>query len=341
MAAPVVIEDQVLKVHTARDGQVWYVDGGHEAINTHAAIDDFLTTAAYRRARHVRMVGSAANARALCLLYNLKLDGQLPRLEVAGPAAVGRTRAERDDPRMMLVRIRGSAADGLNPAMGGWHEFVADDYPAYAIAACDAYDGTTFDVPTFRMEMLSAHPAWPALSFISHLDLHRLARLLGIVLDPRWYTSLRTPLRGDDIVPYHADAAKLHAYLGLDPRTMAGVLGYCPETGSAARCRLVYETWSAVATSDGCERGHPAYFLWRRYRREVGPVKAALRASQMFVDYLRLVWLDALYCDWTGAVPAAPGKRPPGEGLFAPEHFFAHEAEADAYRRHRASLAGG
>ena len=95
------------------------------------------------------------------------------------------------------------------------------------------------------MNMLMIHPAWPALSFISHLDLNKLAQLLGVIRDPRWYVSLRTPLRGNDIIPYHDDAAKLHAYLGLDPRTMAGVLGLCDETGATDRCRLVLETWSS------------------------------------------------------------------------------------------------
>jgi hypothetical protein len=335
-----VLEGQVLKMHTAKDGLVWYVDGGHDVINTHAPIENFLEDDACCRARHVRMVGSFSNAAALCAMYKRKARSQLLRLEVASPAVVGRTRAERDDPRLMLVRIRDSAADGLNPAMGGWHEFGDEDLPAYAIAAtCDDHGG---ERQKFHYGMLAIHPAWPSLSFIPHLDLNKVARLLGIILDPRWYMSLRTPRRGDDIIPYHDDAAKLHAYLGLDPRTMAGVLGLCDETDSTARCRLVLEAWLGDDPSQSV--GQPGYFLWRRYCREGGPVKGALRASQMFIDYLRLVWLDALYCDRIKKVkgqPAAPGKRPRGEGLFAPDHFFSRDEEAAAYMRHCDIVIGG
>jgi hypothetical protein len=339
MSLPGVLEDQVLKMHTAKDGLVWYVDGGRGAINTHAPIGDFLEDNACQRAHHVRMVGSASNANALCVMYDRKARGQLLRLEVASPAVVGRTRAERDDPRLMLVRIRDSAADGLNPAMGGWHEFGAADYAAYALAACENYDRRAFCVEKFRTDMLVAHPVWPALSFIPHLDLERMARLLGIILDPRWYVSLRTPRRGGDIIPYHDDAAKLHAYLGLDPRTMAGALGLCEESGSTARCRLVFETWASAGPPAPEKRKQPGYFIWRRFMRENGPVKSALRASQMFVDYLRLIWLDAIYCDRKGR-PAAPGKRPVQEGLFAPDHFFQHDEEAAAYTYHRDLVAG-
>jgi hypothetical protein len=237
----------------------------------------------------------------------------------------------------MLVRMRDSAADGLNPAMGGWHEFGEADYPSYAIASVEDYHRLPFDLGRLRMTMLARHPAWPGLSFIAHLDLDKLAQLLGVILDPRWYVSLRTPRHGSDIAPYYDDAAKLHAYLGLDPRTMAGVLGLIKPCGSYALCRLVLETWSATVPKPNEQA--PGYFLWRRYRRENGPLKAALRASQMFVDYLRLVWFDALYCDHTASRRAAPGKRPVGEGLFAPDHFFSDALEAGAYVEHRAAVA--
>lgn len=340
MSLPGVLEDQVLKMHTAKDGLVWYVDGRHGTINTCAPIEDFLEDDACQRARYVRMVGSSGNAQALCAMYNRKESGRLLRLEVASPAIVGRTRAERDDPRLMLVRMRDSAADGLNPALGGWHEFGIADYASYAIAACNNYERIEVNTDRFRKDMLAIHPAWPALSFIRRLNLNKLAQLLGIVLDPRWYVSLRAPRRGSDIVPYHDDAAKLHAYLGLDPRTMAGVLGLCEATGSTDRCRLVFETWSSSGPPQ--ESGFPGDFLWRRFSREDGPVKGALRTSQLFIDYLRLVWLDALYCDRVKkGIPAAPGKRPRQEGLFSPDHFFQLTEEAVAYTTHRDLVAGG
>ena len=340
MALPGVLEEQVFKMHTAKDGLVWYVDGGHGAINTHAPIEDFLADAICQRARHVRMVGSAGNARALCAMYNRKLRGELLRLEVASPAVVGRTRAERDDPRLMLVRIRDSAVDGLNPAMGGWHEFGAMDYPSYALAACNDCDA--------EFRGCGRVPAGyaPQPSSVASTVIHQLPGYAqtGEADGDHTRSSLVSfrcehRCRGNDIIPYHDDAAKLHAYLGLDPRTMAGVLGLCDETGAADRCRLVLKAWSNEVPS-AAELWDPDYFLWRRYHREGGPIKGALRASQMFVNYLRLVWLDALYCDRAKGQPAAPGKRPLREGLFAPDHFFSQRSEATAYSKHRDAIEG-
>jgi hypothetical protein len=240
----------------------------------------------------------------------------------------------------MLVRIRDAAADGLNPAMGGWHEFGRDDHPAYAIAACVDYGPRGGDMNAYRRELLLQHPAWPALSFIPHLNRGKLAKLLGLILDPRWYVSLRMPKRGCDIVPYHDDAAKLHAYLGLDPRTMASVFGLCEPTDATSRCKLVLDTWAGDGMPTVCEYRYAGYFIWRRHQREAGMVKGALRASQLFIDYLRLIWLDAIYCDRVGR-PAAPGKRPFQEGLFAPDHFFQQRAEAAAYLQYRDRFAAG
>jgi hypothetical protein len=174
-------------------------------------------------------------------------------------------------------------------------------------------------------------PAWRALSFIPHLAADRLASLLGEILDPRWYSSVREP-RGSDII-FVDDSAKLHAFLGLKPATMAGVLGLTEPDGEGDRCRLVVDTWMTGQPDSGLAEW-PGYFLWRRHRREQTQLKAVLRASQFFVDFLRLVWLDGLYTDRTAGRPAAPGKRPATEGPFAPDHFFAVSDDAVSFGRH-------
>jgi hypothetical protein len=65
-----------------------------------------------------------------------------------------------------------------------------------------------------------------------------------------------------------------------------------------------------------------------------------LRTSQLFIDFLRLVWLDALYTDRTTPGRAAPGMRPAREGLFAPDHFFATDWEADGFAQHLVPAGG-
>lgn len=323
--------DKVLKVHVAGDGGVWYADGYGSPVDAQASAEDFLSAEVCRRARRVRMVGSRENAALLVQLAQRKSAGQLHRLEVASPAVVGRTRAERGDPRLMLTRISDAVADGLTPALGGWHEFDARDYPSYVLAAT-AGEGHP-ELAAVRHRVLATHPAWPAVSFIPGLDCDSLADLFGVILDPRWYASLRLPSRGADIVSFSDDSAKLHAYLGLTPQTMASVLGRRDRpTGAEANCRLVVAAWtggSALVPMAGGLTGS-GHFLWRRHARETGPIKAMLRASQMFIDFVRLTWLDGLYTDRTAVGrPAAPGRRPPTEGLFAPNHFFPDGEDED------------
>jgi hypothetical protein len=331
MAARAVTVEKVLKVHVAGDGGVWYADGDGVPVEARSSAEEFLSAEICLKARRIRMVGSRENAPLLVHLAQRKDAGDLHRLEVASPGVLGRTRAERRDPRLMLTRISDAVADGLTPSRGGWHEFDHRDYPAYVLAATE---DRAPELDQARLRVLSAHPAYAAFSFVAGLDLGRMATLLGIILDPRWYASLRVPSRGGDIVSFSDDSAKLQAYLGLTPRTMAAVLGKHAPTCEDARCRLVVETWAGGQDWSPLQvdLAGPGYFLWRRHAREAGPIKAMLRASQMFIDFVRLVWLDSLYTDRrAGAGPAAPGMRPRTEGLFAPNHFFATRDEAGAF----------
>jgi hypothetical protein len=320
--------DRVLKVHAAVDGGVWYAEGGGSPVDSRLSMAEFLAGDVCLRSLHVRMVGSRDNAPLLVGLWQRKLRGTLHRLEVASPAVIGRTRNERRNPRLMLDRIRDTVADGLPAVFGGWHEFSDTDFPAYYLAATEH---RASECALERVEVLTMHPAWRALSFIPHLAADRLASLLGEILDPRWYSSVREP-RGSDII-FVDDSAKLHAFLGLKPATMAGVLGLTEPDGEGDRCRLVVDTWMTGQPDSGLAEW-PGYFLWRRHRREQTQLKAVLRASQFFVDFLRLVWLDGLYTDRTAGRPAAPGKRPATEGPFAPDHFFAVSDDAVSFGRH-------
>jgi hypothetical protein len=244
---------------------------------------------------------------------------------VASPM-LGLTSRERGDPQLMLMRMRDCAWPA---SLGGYHEVTAVDYPAYLLATYFQFniiDAAHVD------QAIGDHPLWRYLGFIPHLDRMKLARLVATIVDPRWYT--RWDVRADEWNPrdYVAmtakDAARLNQSLGLDPATMAQArLGHTHDY--AARAQLVLDTWktSEAPPPEACA-GDPRYFLWQRWRTYDSTVKADLRVSQLFVDFLRQCWLDVLYMN---AVRRGPVGKP--DGLFAPEHFF-RAVEAEAFRAH-------
>jgi hypothetical protein len=239
---------------------------------------------------------------------------------------LGRTVCERGDPVLMLARMRDF---GWPPSLGGYHEVTPLDYASYLLATCFQFDLAT---PERVDQVLRGHPVWRAASFIPHLDWLRLGELMGVILDPRWYTRWDEDADEYDPRDYvnaeEKDAARLNLYLGLDPATLAGArMGR--DGGHAARARLVLSTWK---TTDAPPRealaDDPRYFLWRRWRRYATAAKADLRVSQVFVDFLRRCWLDAIYMATINR-----GKIGRPDGLFAPDHFFLPD-EAAAFRRH-------
>jgi hypothetical protein len=67
----------------------------------------------------------------------------------------------------------------------------------------------------------------------------------------------------------------------------------------------------------------PQNFIWRVWKAAGGGPKGDLRASQSFVRYLRMNWLDALI--------SRPGVR---DYMFSIGDFFKTDAERKAYVAH-------
>jgi hypothetical protein len=275
MPHAVVAEDQILKVHRARDGSVWYVEGARRAACSALGVHDFPDGPEVMRSSRVRLLGTGDNAPLVARFYAFKAQRKLARM--------------RDF--------------GWPPSLGGYHEVTPLDYASYLLATCFQFDLAT---PERVDQVLRGHPVWRAASFIPHLDWLRLGELMGVILDPRWYT------RWDE------DADE------YDPRDYVNA-----EEKDAARLKLVLSTWK---TTDAPPRealaDDPRYFLWRRWRRYATAAKADLRVSQVFVDFLRRCWLDAIYMATINR-----GKIGRPDGLFAPDHFFLPD-EAAAFRRH-------
>jgi hypothetical protein len=88
------------------------------------------------------------------------------------------------------------------------------------------------------------------------------------------------------------------------------------------RCKLVLEAWKTKPPTEE-QLEEPKYFLWRIHDNETDETMADLRASQTFMTYLRETWLHAIYRT-NGGVSK--------EGLFAPDIFFNHISEVNAYK---------
>lgn len=319
-----VAEDQFLKVHTARDGSIWYIEGAKRPARSTLGVHDFPDGPEVSRFRRVRMLGTWDNAPLIARFYAFKTRHQIASIAVASPM-LGRTVGERGDPNLMLTRMR---AFPWPPSLGGYHEVTPLDYTAYLLATYFRFDLATREHVDYATR---GHPLWRYLSFIPHLDPMSVALLVATVLDPRWYARW-----DEDVDEYNPrdyvnaqakDAARLNQYLGLDPSTMADArLGR--DGGHAARAKVALAAWKTTDAPPPGTDDDPRYFLWRRWRTYDSADKANLRVTQLFVDFVRLCWLDAIYM---AGINRGPQGRP--DGLFAPDHSFRPD-EAAAFRCH-------
>jgi len=323
-----------LKVNVGNN-QVWYLVGDDLPHLADMSVPEFLDSPILAGAECVRVVGSAENAEIILALAAKQDEGALETVEVVTPL-VCETAAEREDPAMVLYRMRRYMR---SPSLGGYHRVVAADRCAYALVVAMRQEGWT---PTTQ-KILMQHPVWYPLKFIPDLDRHRCALLLAEIIDPRWFIDVYSPDR----------SSKLEAFLGLDPKTQAGVtIRKAKKTRRHKICRTVLECWKLARIyqsvvdrfelagprpfANSAEPGlRPGDFPWRiwGYLCGIGPgarqpgrggVVANLRASQRFVQFLRLVWLQELYRDAVFPSQGAP--------LFRSSQFFGlHVAEQQGF----------
>lgn len=297
-----VAEEQTLKLHTACDGVVWYGDGAQAPRSSNLTVGSFLDDGRLDRHRVVRVLGCRENVPLLNRLYE-GAGTLLARLEVASPLLC-ENRAERNDPEITIFRMRQCL---LSPALGGWHVFTPRDYVSYAIAERMS-DQPAWPDPLVQQQ-LRRHPAWDDLRFVRGLDEQALAYLIGLMRDPRWYVEPTRPDR----------SAKLYKYLGLEPHVQMPLTANTVTTDVQRRCFLVQSVWNTQEPPGDAELQIPGNFLWRT-RAKYGGWKGDLRASQLFVSFLRHVWLQGLTDRYD---------------LFDPERMFHTEDERAAYREHR------
>lgn len=295
-----------------RTGLVWAASGDGRPTPTGLDPDRF--AAALTRGP-VRVLGTRGNAPLLSALCRHALSDPDLVIQVGRPTASAWDAIDEEGPGHVLLTMREYAAGPTS--LGGWHRLRGRERGAYALTAL--LDAGPVD-PMHLRAALGAHPAWPALSFVSGLAEGPVAALLAEVVDPRWFAD-------------HADpdkAGKLQHYLGLTPANAKVRKPRKPSAARLVRRSLVLACWAGSPPADPSAPGH---FLWR-HRDACGLLGPAadLAASRRFLAFLEGTWAEAV-----GPPPRI--RRGAGirgdQGLFVADHFFADPVDAAAYRAHR------
>lgn len=297
-------DTRALKVHQDTEGRIWYLNGEGVPEQTDHTWRDFMQQPIMQKAKHIRLIGSQENAKAIVQLYARRKDHSLEKLEVCSPM-VCLTAQERNNPETALYNMRNW---NWASSIGGWHEVTEKDYASYLLAF--EIQKAKYKIDDNVRRVIKIHPAWAALSFITHLNVDNLCVLLGLLLDPRWYIDFDDP----------NSSAKLKAFLGLTPKHQKASKDGDTTTVHAGRCKLVLDTWK-TSDNEPSNIHHPSNFLWRTWCHHNKSETGELRASQSFITFLRHTWSDALY----------PKQSEP---LFIAKYFFKHEEEALAFDHH-------
>jgi hypothetical protein len=302
-------DETVIKLHTARDGHVWYSLGIGPVKNSEQIVDSFLMSPIVSSFGLVfRLLGVPQNAELICALYARRYKGEVRAIEIAGPNILN-SPDELEDPAVTILRMRSVVS---SPACGGWHELSMRDYPTYAMLSRLVRNNFVFDDATNSYFHL--HPAYRALSFIPTLHAESAAKMLIAIVDPRWYVERRRPER----------VKKLELYMGLTPTTQKRVsnVKQLLTKSRDLRCDSVLRAWKSQ-DADSVDLKNPANFLYRIHAAAGGGYRGDLRASQTLLRYLHYNWL--------AGVENRSGVR---DGLFAPNLFFKTPTEIEAYTRH-------
>ncbi len=268
----VIADLKTVKVTTSPDGIVWVLDGDKLPRSTRMGVAEFIRRGFFRDPKYLRVPGLVRNARLLTELHLAVRRDEYYSLEVCSPLCCFSSE-QRDDPATLLYNAR---QFDYPISSGGWRYFDNADMYSASLTARYA-EGGLDDEATLQFE-LASHPAYPAVTFIKHLDQVSVAALLGLIFDPRWYINPLEPDRSN----------KLQQFLGLDPKCQAAK---DPSSGDrVARNRLVLACWKNGPVPTPADIG-PGQFLWKTWYARGGGTRGDLAASKRLVDYLRQSWL--------------------------------------------------
>lgn len=299
-------DEATIKIHTAADGCVWYSEGVGPPQNSGQQADVFLRSAIVNSlSAQVRLLGIPSNADLIVEFFQRRQKRELANIQLAGPVVCG-NQEDLKDPVYTLLRMRAIQA---SPSCGGWHAMTGIEFATYALLAQMQKNQFSYNMTSatyFRLNPLNK-----ILNFIPHLNEASCANLLTTVIDPRWYVDTRMPDR----------SSKLELFLGLTPKVQRKVSDDATIITKRRdiRCATVLQCWK-TRSRDTVDFDDPREFLWRVWLNSGAGNTGDLRASQTFVRFLRLNWLDLL--------DTRKGQK---DGIFISQRFFKTKAEHSAF----------
>ena len=307
----------VLRLHVDGRAHVWFGADGRPGENSRRCVDGFcellrgVLGGALGGVGCVRVLGSAANAGLITRLHHLRFNGAdaCPRVQICAPSL-----CSSQHPEEVLLALWQP-----RPAQVPSYELTERDYPSYAVLdALRDNDG----LPGEKCRrILHYHPAWPALSFPLTGDPHYACKLVGHIVDPRWF---RSPVR-----PHRL--GRLLSYLGVTPENAGNAYATDPAPPGRHFARFLdtLYAWCGRAAGPGATlastSSSPGGFLRRVELACRDRVKGLLAATVRFVRFVVEVWL------------AGVSRQRPEVG-FAPELFFKSGSEVEGYKKHCAAL---
>lgn len=299
-----------LRVHTDSDGIVWCGQNGVGAYCTDFSPDEFVATSVFKTAPVVRVMGSAENSKLLLTMYekHKKAPALAKRKIWLASPAICPTKRLRDDPTEVLHRMWQS--DTTARISANWHVMDAVDFNAYLLRMSVDRDWTGEGITDKARVIFQYHPAFSALTFLETVDIPLAVKMLSLILDPRWYVHAERPNR----------LSKLMRFMGMTPANFKDDLR--EHSGhDRSRAAVVCNSWFRK----GCvDYNSPRSFLWRIFVHHGGGHVGKLKASEAFIRFIVLHWLENLH-----AVTYSTNRK-----LFDPELFFKTSKEIRAYNTH-------
>lgn len=268
---------ETLRLHTDKDGCIWYGDDDSLGTNSFLEVQDFFGSNSNEyntdSIHHISLLGIKSNAKLIVALQRRRAAkpelNKQQQIQLFSPSIIA-TQAMRNNPEEVLQNLW--QPNSFGALAGLCHAMDNNDFCSYFMTS---EIGELDIVPEIVTRIAPYHPAWPAIAYLKYYDINSACKLLTEIMDPRWY---RHPFRPNR-------CSRLFSYLGLTPQNIKAYLSYGKPDRHYERAKLAISTWF---NADKLDNG----FLWRYYIGHSDQIKGLLRSTQRFISFLQTVWLS-------------------------------------------------